>query len=82
MMQYQIEPKQFFERISPDYKIEVIEWNHDKDHVNILFKAHSKSDLSKFINTYKSASSRLLKKNFHRLKANFGRIGFGRNRFV
>ena len=60
--------KAIFERISPDYKIEVIEWNHDKDHVHILFKAHPKSELSKFINTYKSASSRLLKKEFPQIK--------------
>lgn len=53
--------KAIFERIAPDYKIEVIEWNHDRDHVHILFKAHPKTEISKFINTYKSASSRLLK---------------------
>ena len=60
--------KAIFERISPDYKIEVIEWNYEKDHVHILFKAHPKSELSKFINTYKSASSRLLKKEFPQIK--------------
>lgn len=60
--------KAIFERISPDYKIEVIEWNYEKDHVHILFKAHPKSELSKFINTYKSASSRLLKKEFAQIK--------------
>ena len=38
------------------------EWNHDQDHVNIMFRAHPKSELSKFINAYKSASSRLIKK--------------------
>ena len=61
--------KAIFERIAPDYKIEVIEWNHDKDHVHILFKAHPKTEISKFINTYKSASSRLLKKEFPTIKA-------------
>ena len=60
--------KAIFERISPDYKLEVIEWNYEKDHVHILFKAHPKSELSKFINTYKSASSRLLKKEFAQIK--------------
>ena len=39
------------------------EWNHDKDYVHILFKAQPNSELSKFINAYKSsASSRLIKK--------------------
>jgi putative transposase len=30
----------------------------------VIFKAHPKSEISKFINAYKSASSRLLKKEF------------------
>lgn len=43
--------------------------NHDKDHVHILFKAQPKSEISKFINAYKSASSRLLKKEFPQIKS-------------
>lgn len=54
--------KAIFERIAKGYNITVIEWNHDKDHVHILFKAEPNSTLSKFINAYKSASSRLIKK--------------------
>lgn len=53
-----------FEAIAPSYKIEVLEWNHDQDHVHIFFKAQPKTELSKFINAYKSASSRVLKKEF------------------
>ena len=53
-----------FEAIAPTYKIEVLEWNHDQDHVHIFFKAQPKTELSKFINAYKSASSRVLKKEF------------------
>ena len=56
--------KEIFERIAPNYKIDCIEWNHDKDHIHVLFKAHPKSEISKFINAYKSASSRLIKKEF------------------
>lgn len=56
--------KVLFEAIAPSYKIEVLEWNHDQDHVHILFKAQPKTELSKFINAYKSASSRVLKKEF------------------
>ena len=29
-----------------------------------MFKAHPNTEISKFINTYKSASSRLIKKNY------------------
>lgn len=57
-----------FERISTNYNIECVEWGHDKDHVHILFKAHPNSEISKFINAYKSASSRLLKKEFPSIK--------------
>lgn len=56
--------KEIFEYIAPTYKIELVEWNHDKDHVHVLFKGQPKTELSKFINAYKSASSRLLKKEF------------------
>lgn len=60
--------RSIFENIAPNYKIEVIEWNHDKDHIHILFKAHPKTEISKFINAYKSASSRLIKKEFPSIK--------------
>ena len=56
--------KEIFEYIAPSYKIELVELNHDKDHVHILFKGQPKTEISKFINAYKSASSRLLKKEF------------------
>jgi len=60
--------KEIFEYIAPKYHITLEEWNHDKDHVHILFRAHPNTEISKFINTYKSASSRLLKKEFPQIK--------------
>lgn len=60
--------KAIFEYIAPTYKITLLEWNHDKDHIHILFKAHPKTEISKFINAYKSASSRLLKKEFSQIR--------------
>lgn len=56
--------KEIFEYIAPSYKIELVEWNHDKDYVHVLFKGQPKTEISKFINTYKSVSSRLLKKEY------------------
>ena len=56
--------REIFEYIAPRYNITLQEWNHDKDHIHILFKAHPNSEISKFINAYKSASSRLIKKEF------------------
>ena len=57
-----------FERIAEPYRITLVEWNHEKDHIHILFKAHPKTELTKFINAYKSASSRLIKRDFPRVK--------------
>ena len=56
--------KEIFEYLSPNYNITLQEWNHDKDHVPILFKAYPNTGISKFINAYKNAGSRLLKKEF------------------
>jgi len=60
--------KEIFEYIAPSYKITLQEWNHDSDHVHILFRAHPKTEISKFINSYKSASSRLIKKEFPQIQ--------------
>lgn len=54
--------KEIFEFIAPRYNITLNEWNQDKNHVHILFKCHPNTEISKFINSYKSASSRLIKK--------------------
>ena len=60
--------KDMFVRLGKNYNISLVEWNHDMDHVHILFKAHPNSELSKFINAYKTASSRLIKKHFPQVK--------------
>ena len=60
--------KEIFEYIAPNYNITLQEWNHDKDHIHILFKAHPNSEISKFINAYKSASSQLLKKEYPQIR--------------
>lgn len=60
--------REIFEYIAPNYKITLQEWNYDTDHVEIFFKAHPKSEISKFINAYKSASSRLLKKEYPHIR--------------
>ena len=56
--------KEIFVYIAPKYNIRVEEWNHGKDHIHVLFTAQPNSELSQFINAYKSASSRLIKKEF------------------
>ena len=61
--------KEIFEYIQPSYNITLQEWNHDKDHVHILFSVHPRTGLTKFVNAYKSASSRLIKKEFPQIRS-------------
>ena len=60
--------REIFDYIAVNYNISVVEWNNNQDHVHILFKAQPNSELSKFINAYKSASSRLIKKEYPDIK--------------
>ena len=60
--------KEIFYNICSKYNIFLEEWNHDSDHIHILFRAHPNSQLSKFLNAYKSASSRLIKKEFPEIR--------------
>ncbi|EJQ36489.1 hypothetical protein IEE_05334 [Bacillus cereus BAG5X1-1] len=60
--------KDMFVRLSENYNITLVEWNHGVDHVHILFKAHPNTEMTKFINAYKSASSRLIKRDFPQVK--------------
>ena len=56
--------REIFQYIAPSYNITLKEWNHDIDHVHVRFSAHPKTELTKFLNAYKSASSRLIKKEY------------------
>ena len=68
--------KEIFEYIAPGYGIVLEEWNHDTDHVHVMFRAQPKTELCKFINAYKSASSRLLKKEYPRIKEKLWKDAF------
>lgn len=60
--------KEMFEKIAPTYNITLEEWNYDIDHVHVLFKGQPNTEISKFINAYKSTSSRLIKKEFPQMR--------------
>ena len=47
-----------------NFECQVLEINTDKDHVHILFRAKPQVQLSKLVNTYKTVTSRLLRKEF------------------
>lgn len=70
-----------FNNIGSKYNIEIIEANFESDHIHILFKSHPNVNLQKFVNSYKSASSRLIKKEYPEIKkqlwnAQFWKIGY------
>ena len=60
--------KEIFENIAPGYNITLEEWNHDRDHVHVMFRGQPNTEISKFINAYKSAGSRLVKKEFPEIR--------------
>ena len=60
--------KEIFTYIAPSYGITLEEWNHDEDHVHVMFRAKPATEISRFINAYKSASSRLLKKEYPEIR--------------
>ena len=61
--------REIFAYICPRYGITLEEWNHDADHVHVMFRAKPATEISRFINAYKSASSRLLKKEFPEIRS-------------
>ena len=68
--------KEIWEYIALRYGIVLEEWNHDIDHVHVMFRAQPKTELSKFINAYKSASSRLLKKEYPEIREKLWKEAF------
>ena len=60
--------KQRFIKVGESYGVTLQEWNHDVDHVHVLFKATPHTEIAKFLNAYKSSSSRMVKKEFPEIK--------------
>ena len=53
--------REIFEYVGKNHHIVNEAWNHDKDHIHVMFRAEPTTALSKLINAYKSASSRIIK---------------------
>ena len=60
--------KEIFEKIGLSHDVEIIEWNHDKDHVHTILSVSPSTNLNKYVNAAKAASSRLIKKEFPNIK--------------
>lgn len=56
------------EAVAAGFGIELLEQNTDEDHIHILFSSKPQICLSRFINSLKSTSSRLLRKEFPAVK--------------
>ena len=68
--------KEIFRNIEGNYNIVLEEMNFDLDHVHILFRSEPNSNISKFINAYKSASSRLIKKEYPSIRSRLYKEAF------
>ena len=75
------ELQKMFTTIGENYGISVIEFNHDNDHLHVLFSAKPVSELSKFINSYKSATSRVVKRKYPEVKKKLWKEKFWSNSF-
>jgi putative transposase len=51
--------REIFEHIAPGYGITLEEWNHDVDHVHVMFRARPSSEISKFIKKPSQAERRI-----------------------
>lgn len=60
--------KHQFIKVGEAYGVTVEEWNHNVDHVHVLFRATPHTEIAKFLNAYKSSSSRMVKKKFPEIK--------------
>ena len=73
--------KDMFVRIGKDYHVVVEEWEHDYDHIHVVFSASPATELSKIVNSYKADSSWMVKTEVpditkHLWKSHFGKTGF------
>lgn len=71
-----LQARDIFVKIGESYGLMLEEWNHDTDHVHVMFRAKPQTELAKFINAYKSASSRLIKKEHPEIKEKLWKEAF------
>lgn len=68
--------KSIFINIGLKYWIQIEEWNHDIDHIHVLFRGTTKADFCAFIDSYKSCSSRVIKEKYPIIKTKLWRSYF------
>ncbi len=60
--------KEINRSVADSFGIEIIEQETDKDHIHILFSSKPQVEVSKFVNSLKSVSARLLFREFPEIK--------------
>ena len=60
--------KEINKSVADSFEIEIIEQETDKDHIHILFSSKPQIEISKFVNSLKSVSARLLFREFPEIK--------------
>ena len=60
--------KEINKSVGKSFGIEIIEQETDKDHIHILFSSKPQIEVSKFVNSLKSVSARLLFREFPEIK--------------
>ena len=61
--------KEIFKTIGLSHDVKIIEWNYDKDHVHTILSISPSTNLNKYVNAAKTASSRLIKKELPKIKS-------------
>ena len=56
--------KDIFKSIGSTHDVDILEWNHGEDHIHTMLSISPSTNLNKYINAAKAASSRLIKKEF------------------
>jgi putative transposase len=51
------------DRIAEKFDCRIVSMETDRDHIHVLFKAKPQIVISKFINSFKNVSSRMVRKN-------------------
>ena len=62
MKQFEKASKTSWEDLAGQLEVEIINQESGEDHIHIFFKAKLTTDLVKVVNTFKSVSSRLIRK--------------------
>ena len=73
--------KEIAEYIGENHNVKIKEMNGEPDHVHFLLRTKPNCDLSKYINSIKSSSSRLLKKEFPEVKNKLWKEAFWTNSY-